>query len=612
MLFRSLRGTTPLVLGRDYLYWFDPTKNVVTFEAATVFAPDSYTLTARSQKAAGGQAGMLTDLANNTLRPNNDDGTLSFAITLQDVPDSPADLTAVFGNTQVTLSWTAPAANGSPIDSYVIEYSTTGIGGWTNFTRPVGEAPTATSTTVTGLTNGQGYWFRVAAHNTLGNGPSSVVGPVTPLKVLTLTLAADTGSNPSDGITNNGRINVGNLDVGATWQYRTAGGAWINGTDTFFTLASGTYAGGSVEVRQSVGGSVTGAGFNAAAITVDLLAPSIAAFTSTTPNGTYKAGDTINITATTSEAVQDGATITVTLDTGAAVTLTRATATTLSGTYTVAAGHNTADLTVTSFTAGTVLDIAGNQLTSTTLPTGTSNIAGSKDIVIDTVAPTIASFTSTTANGTYKAGSAINITATTSEAVQTGATITVTLDTGATVLLTASSQGTTLTGTYTVAAGQNTADLTVTSFTVGTVLDIAGNRWRSQVVVDLRKVEKRPSSMEIAGRPVDWRTQMPLFFCNPVITLTRKKEDAEEGCLSFPKVYGSVRRSLRIRMDYLDLQGKPMALQAGGLLARALQHEVDHLQGILFIDRMEPETRKSIAPALLELMEQAPSKTKAG
>ena len=130
-------------------------------------------------------------------------------------------------------------------------------------------------------------------------------------------------------------------------------------------------------------------------------------------------------------------------------------------------------------------------------------------------------------------------------------------------------------------------------------------------LVDLRKVEKRPSSLEIAGKAVDWRTQMPLFFCNPVITLTRKREEAEEGCLSFPNVYGAVRRSLRIRMDYLDLHGKPMSLQAGGLLARALQHEVDHLQGILFIDRMEPEIRKSIAPSLLELMQTTQSKAKA-
>ena len=130
-------------------------------------------------------------------------------------------------------------------------------------------------------------------------------------------------------------------------------------------------------------------------------------------------------------------------------------------------------------------------------------------------------------------------------------------------------------------------------------------------VVDLRKVEKRPSSLEMAGQPVDWRTQMPLFFCNPVLTLTRKREEADEGCLSFPSVYGAVRRSLRIRMDYLDLQGKPMTLHAGGLLARALQHEVDHLQGILFIDRMEPETRKTIAPALLEMMEKTKSVAKA-
>ena len=127
-------------------------------------------------------------------------------------------------------------------------------------------------------------------------------------------------------------------------------------------------------------------------------------------------------------------------------------------------------------------------------------------------------------------------------------------------------------------------------------------------VVDLRRVEKRPSSLEIDGKPVDWRTRMPLFFCNPTLTLTRKREDADEGCLSFPNIYGAVRRSLRIRMDYQDLQGKPVSLHAGGLLARALQHEVDHLQGILFIDRMEPETRKSIAPSLLELMNRAQSK----
>jgi len=126
-------------------------------------------------------------------------------------------------------------------------------------------------------------------------------------------------------------------------------------------------------------------------------------------------------------------------------------------------------------------------------------------------------------------------------------------------------------------------------------------------VIDLRKVEKRPSSLEIGGKAVDWKKHMPLFFCNPVITLTRKREEAEEGCLSFPGLSGAVRRSLRIQMDYLNLEGKPMSLAAGGLLARAIQHEVDHLQGVLFIDRMEPEVRKPLKPVLDEWL--ARSKT---
>ena len=127
-------------------------------------------------------------------------------------------------------------------------------------------------------------------------------------------------------------------------------------------------------------------------------------------------------------------------------------------------------------------------------------------------------------------------------------------------------------------------------------------------VIDLRKVEKRPSSLEIGGQPVDWKKHMPLFFCNPVVTLTRKREDSEEGCLSFPGLTGAVRRSLRIQMDYLDLEGKKMSLAAGGLLARAIQHEVDHLMGILFIDRMEPEIRRALKPSLDDIL----AKSKAG
>ena len=109
--------------------------------------------------------------------------------------------------------------------------------------------------------------------------------------------------------------------------------------------------------------------------------------------------------------------------------------------------------------------------------------------------------------------------------------------------------------------------------------------------------------MELMGKPVDWRVHMPLFFCNPAITLTRKRDDEDEGCLSFPNLHGPVRRSLRIQMDYLDLKGHPVTLTAGGLLARALQHEVDHLMGILFIDRMAPDVRRALSPEL-EILQQ--------
>ncbi len=102
---------------------------------------------------------------------------------------------------------------------------------------------------------------------------------------------------------------------------------------------------------------------------------------------------------------------------------------------------------------------------------------------------------------------------------------------------------------------------------------------------------------------------MPLFFCNPVVTLTRRRDEEDEGCLSFPNLHGPVRRSLRIQMDYQDLKGNRLTLAAGGLLARALQHEVDHLMGILFIDRMSPDTRRTLAPELETLQRLYPARS---
>lgn len=77
---------------------------------------------------------------------------------------------------------------------------------------------------------------------------------------------------------------------------------------------------------------------------------------------------------------------------------------------------------------------------------------------------------------------------------------------------------------------------------------------------------------------------LPLI--NPKITWKSfKKETMEEGCLSIPKVFGDVKRSLNIRLVAHTPEGKKIRLRARGMLARVIQHEVDHLDGVLFIDR---------------------------
>jgi len=74
---------------------------------------------------------------------------------------------------------------------------------------------------------------------------------------------------------------------------------------------------------------------------------------------------------------------------------------------------------------------------------------------------------------------------------------------------------------------------------------------------------------------------------NPkLITVSRETETAEEGCLSFPGIFGPVERAREVEIQGLDLSGQPVTLKASGLLARAFQHELDHLDGVVFIERM--------------------------
>jgi peptide deformylase len=124
-------------------------------------------------------------------------------------------------------------------------------------------------------------------------------------------------------------------------------------------------------------------------------------------------------------------------------------------------------------------------------------------------------------------------------------------------------------------------------------------------VIDVSEAESRPSQMWIEGAEVDPKEHMPLALVNPEIRLGDGIEIASEGCLSFPDITGDVPRSVRIAVQAKKLDGKSIEFEAAGLLSRAVQHEIDHLNGILFIDRMSSAAKSSLAGKLKRLASEA-------
>lgn len=147
------------------------------------------------------------------------------------------------------------------------------------------------------------------------------------------------------------------------------------------------------------------------------------------------------------------------------ITLTSSAKTSLEGTANFAASGSADKIDVT---AGFIKDVAGNAATSDAK-------ADAALTYNDTTAPKVQSFTSSSSDGSYKSGAALNITANMTETVLSGSTFVATLNTTDTVNLTAAANGTTLVGTYNVPAGKSSIDLGVTSFTTGSVTDVYGN-----------------------------------------------------------------------------------------------------------------------------------------
>jgi peptide deformylase len=121
-------------------------------------------------------------------------------------------------------------------------------------------------------------------------------------------------------------------------------------------------------------------------------------------------------------------------------------------------------------------------------------------------------------------------------------------------------------------------------------------------VLDVSQVEDRPSTLTLNGAVVDDLTAaMPLVLLNPVLRLSEEKDSGTEGCLSFPDITAEIERALSVELEAETLEGEKIRIDASGLLSRALQHEADHLNGILFIDRMSSAAKASLSSKLKRL-----------
>jgi peptide deformylase len=94
-----------------------------------------------------------------------------------------------------------------------------------------------------------------------------------------------------------------------------------------------------------------------------------------------------------------------------------------------------------------------------------------------------------------------------------------------------------------------------------------------------------------------------LVFINPVISRGSGAAEKEEGCLSLPKVYAPVRRPDKVHVQAYNLKGEEFSAQVSGMFGRIIQHETDHLDGIMFVDRLSDDDRLNVAPQLKEFMD---------
>jgi len=126
----------------------------------------------------------------------------------------------------------------------------------------------------------------------------------------------------------------------------------------------------------------------------------------------------------------------------------------------------------------------------------------------------------------------------------------------------------------------------------------------NQVALPIRLFVCNPSGVQDEGPE--------MVFINPVISKQKGVEEAEEGCLSLPGVNAIVKRSKSLWVNAYDISGKEIDAEVSGYLARIIQHEIDHLDGVLFVDRLSSESMKALDNSMSTLTEDFSSRQRTG
>ncbi len=122
-------------------------------------------------------------------------------------------------------------------------------------------------------------------------------------------------------------------------------------------------------------------------------------------------------------------------------------------------------------------------------------------------------------------------------------------------------------------------------------------------VIDVSHDPECVTFLKVNGEDADLMSIMPLVFINPELAFGQAKEFGMEGCLSIRGIRAEVRRPESVKATLPQLDGSVLEVETDGLLARALQHEIDHLNGVLFVDRLPPVAKVSMKNRLKRLLE---------